>query len=221
MEDKNLIKRTCCDGYDITLKIDMGDFVVSVDESEVRFDTRTHTLQQAIEVYQKSVNDNAENIKYNGHFSTGLGYVSQMVKSDDATRMSKALKNIGLKKRHRSSDFHFTLQYDKRNPEIDVAEMERHIFLNAEPIGVEILAPDGPVPALAIIFKSTDLEKRFAELTKLGFVYDHSAFIAHVTVKYNPEEGDLELLENNIDEIIKRFGVIQCGNERWKKARIN
>lgn len=220
MTDKKLIRSTVCDGKAVTVRLDFTDYVVAHGDNELaRLDVDKHTLQEAISIYKQFLIENAQSMSLVGHVTSGLGYVSLQLVQEDAQRISKALKSIGLKNRYSSKHYHFTLQYDKRNPIIDIQEMERDILLNAKPTSVEILAPDGPVPALAIIFESEELQKRFKELSDLGFKYDYDSYLPHITVKYNPEDGDLELLKSHMEEIIEKTGNVQCGYERWRKAK--
>lgn len=217
--NKNIIQITNTVSGNITLSTESAWFKIDNCGEIIEMPFEEYTLQDAVSKYRKILNLNAENIENHGHFQTGLGYISQKIMIDDAKRISKILKSIGLKNRYSHKGFHFTLQYDKRNPIIEANEMPRDQHLSARVIGVELLAPDSPVPALALIFESEDLQKRFNELREMGFIYDFENYLPHITVKYNPNESDLKLLQDNIQTIINGVGEVKTSIELWKKAR--
>lgn len=220
---KNVIKKLNLSGNLLELEIGKAFHKISFLKHELEFSVNEYCLQDVNAEFVKILNSNAENLSFDGHDQKGLGYVSQRVCMPDAKRISSALKNIGLKNIFCHSQYHFTLQYDKSNPLIEYNEMARETFLSAKPIGVKLLAADTPTPALAIIFESPELEVRFKELKEMGFKYDHDSFLAHVTVKYMPDDGDLELLEANLECLLKEVGgsknEIYCGYEAWRLAK--
>lgn len=216
----HIIRQVELENTTLVLKIKLGFYVIEFANEELSYDIQTHTLQEVNKKFQEILNNNAENIIAKQPPIQGLGYVSQKLIPSDASRISKKLKNIGLKNRYSSKHYHFTLQYDKRNPIIDYNEMERDRFLSAKPVRIEILGADSPVPALAIIFESQELQERFTELKELGFEYDYDPYLPHITVKYRPDEGDLALLQDNIEELFETIGTIQSGFEVWRKAKV-
>lgn len=217
--DKKIIKQTNTSFGNITLTSESAWYQIQFVDEFIEMPFDQYTLQEVMKRYTNLVNLNAENIEYDGHYTSGLGYVSQKLVLSDAQRISKVLKKIGLKNRYSHRGFHFTLQYDKRNPIIEPQEMERDRSLSARIVGVELLAPDSPVPALALIFESDELQERFDELVKMGFVYDYDEYLPHITVKYRPEDGDLKLLQDNLQKIIDEVGEVKTSIELWKRAR--
>ena len=214
-----VIREIDLSGSKLQLKVGKAFHSVSLNDNEKEYPTQEFTLQEVEKDFRKLLNANAENLSSTKSIMKGLGYVSQKVLMDDALRIKEYLESIGLEGLHSYRDFHFTLQFDKTNPVIEINEMARDKFLSSSAVGIELLAPDSPVPALAIVFKSPDLDKRFLELKKMGFTYDYDNYLAHVTIKYNPKKGDLELLEKHLKELVNVVGEVKCGYEAWRIAK--
>jgi len=216
---KNIIKQFNLSGNLLSLEIGKAFHKISFAGGSMEYAVTEFTLQDVNKDFISLLTKNAENLSSTEHIHEGLGYVAQRVLIEDSTRISKVLKSVELKNLFDHKGYHFTLYYDRLNPVIEYNEMSRDVFFTATPVGVKILAPDSPTPALAIIFESKELDARFKELKELGFTSDFEDFIPHVTVKYNPEDGDFELLKENLDFIINSVGVIKCGFETWRVSK--
>lgn len=141
----------------------------------------------------------------------GKGFVSLSLDSEQGKEIEKNFKLAGIKCLT-PSKFHVTVIYDKEDPEIDLLSNEK--TYNAKIVGVERLGEKGSKwEAIALILESPEIEKRHTELKNAGFKHSYPTFKCHMSVVYQPNDTDEDLIE-----LIFKLGVLPeeliFGNER-------
>lgn len=124
------------------------------------------------------------------------GYISVQVHPEDAEVIKTWMNLIGLKKTIKGSDLHATLFYaDKGLPKLQDIDYDM-VYRAAVTGDFEVMGQD-PWKALALQLEGGDLEDRHKQIKKLtGGKHSYDDFKAHVSLKYSPEDGDLELAQS-------------------------
>ncbi len=211
----NKILTTTFENGELFLCIRRHEFAIFHNDTIMkRFKTSKKTLQFMFNLYYSIIKENTSPIvKDTEQF--GVGYISIGLDKLSTKKMDNCFENIGLKDRLKKDDFHFTLFYDKSNPIINPEELERNILLNAKAVDIKVL---GENKAIAIIFESPELLKRFEYLESIGFVHDFEKLIPHCTIQYNPTRENIDFINSKKEKIINDINNISLKKEQWRLA---
>jgi|AGFS01.1.fsa_nt_gi hypothetical protein len=123
----------------------------------------------------------------------GKGFVALQLDLQQGKEIQKVFKTAGIKCLT-PTKFHVTLVYDESDPEIDLPVNTKSY--SAKIVGVERLGKKGSkYEAIALILKSPEIEKRHKELKKAGFDHKHPSFKCHMSVVYQPEDTDEDIID--------------------------
>lgn len=118
-------------------------------------------------------------------------FVGLRMEPQSAVRMGEILDTSGLKDYLNPADYHLTLFYSK-NKEIEGFIPDIDTSYNIKITDVKLLGS-----ALVFVFESKELLQRHEDI-KAIYKAEHSfpELLPHISVKYNPVEGDLEILKS-------------------------
>lgn len=152
-------------------------------------------LSDDIEIEEEDLDDDEEAVVTANDAVEGNGYASVRPSAEMASAIFAHLESLGIKNPVGPDDMHVTLMYSRNKPIRVDADPERTYA--ADITGdIEIMGKD-PWRALVLHLQSPDLEKRFAELKSSGAEHSYPEYRAHLSLKYDPEEGDLQKLKDN------------------------
>lgn len=114
------------------------------------------------------------------------GYVSVQL---DKSQQKEIQQLLGKADLDSIDDMHCTLMYDESNPDIDYDTKEKETY-TAKVTGIEKLGK-----AIVLLLDSPELTKRHKELKKLGFEHSYDDLLCHMSVIYDPESTDLDVVE--------------------------
>jgi len=152
------------------------------------------------------------------------GYVSIRPRSNDAMKISDMVRyGADIEGGLMPEDLHITLFYDKTPegiPETDLQNDPRTAYPTNE---FKILG-EGEYRALVMMLKSDDLQARHQEIADLGGEHSHDEFLPHISLKYQPEEGDLaKMIEYANSDMFKdswdNVNFLILHDERWMPAK--
>lgn len=94
------------------------------------------------------------------------------------------------------NELHMTLVYSKVDDKSGNIEVDKSSSYVLEYTGIQVLGS-----AIALMFKPTKaLEDRFKELQSVnGLEHAHDSLLPHISLKYDPEDGDLIKFKSAID----------------------
>lgn len=120
-----------------------------------------------------------------------LGYVSIRARAEDETALQDWVTCAGISQGTRPGELHVTVAHSSDGiPGYEPTPTRRY---NMRFTGVGLLGDDPK--ALVLFASNASLQKRHKELIAMGAVHNFDEFLPHVTVKYDPVPGDLELLQ--------------------------
>ncbi|WP_441315734.1 hypothetical protein [Cronobacter sakazakii] len=143
----------------------------------------------------------------------GNGYASVRPSAEMASAIYAHLESLGIKDAIDPSDMHVTLMYSREKPIMVDAEPER--VYEAEISGDMEIMGKAPWRALVIHLESPDLHKRFAELRASGAEHSYPEYRAHLSLKYDPDESDLQALKDSPLPL----KIIHLEGERFKPIK--
>lgn len=123
------------------------------------------------------------------------GFASVKLDINTARRIDDHLKSLGIKNSILPNKMHVTLMYSK-NDRIDTIADNKTIY-SATVKGLPSIMGNDPYRALFVGLDSDELLGRNVELMLAGGVSDFPNFIPHLSLKYSPTDGDLQLLIDN------------------------
>ncbi len=178
------------------------------------------TLQEAYQEYSAMLLEfQKENLVLSSTQEQGLGFISVSLEKESKKRLSKTLSKFDIDKLVNKEDYHFTLFYDLNNPIVSPKEISRDTVFIATANDIQVLGQeDDKLTALAIVFDSPTLIERFEQLKELGFTHDYDEFLPHCTIKYRPNQKDIDLILSHKKDILAEIGTIVLKKEHWRQA---
>lgn len=121
------------------------------------------------------------------------GYVSVKPTQELAQAIAKRVSDLGISGGIEADKLHVTLMYSKTKAINALPEPDRvyEATLNGH---FEIMG-EAPWRALVVHLDSPDLQNRFAELSEAGGEHSYPEFKAHLSLKYDAQEADLEQIQ--------------------------
>jgi hypothetical protein len=145
----------------------------------------------------------------------GKGYISLSLSDMDTDRIHKILDELGIE--NYIPDLHLTLMYDRSNPNISYTQNNNKYLATIN--SCKLLGePTSKWFAIALDLHSPELSERHAELLKLGYKHSYPDFVAHISLKYQPTEQDVNTIKNNIKKFID-LGNITLEQEKLKEIK--
>ena len=128
------------------------------------------------------------------------GYGALRLHPDDAKQIEDALFAVGLRGMIRPEEYHVTLMYDAQNPMID-KDTPENVEYRAR-VGELTIYGDAGSRWESIVLKldSPDLLNRHNFLLRKGYRHSYPTFNPHLSLKYMPDEGDLEKIKGALDQ---------------------
>ncbi|MBM26313.1 MAG: hypothetical protein CL760_11705 [Chloroflexi bacterium] len=209
------IIETKTESGDYSLSARRHEYVITFNNDRIgRYKVSKLTMQEVIAKYNDIITKSGTKILDSIQY--GLGYVSINLEKKSGKELYNVVSKLSVKDLLNSSEYHFTLFFDKRNPILPIEELERNILFEANAVDIQVLGESNK--AIAIIFESESLVKRFEYLKSFGFKHDFDALLPHCTIKYNPTEKDIDLILSKKDDILSAINTIILKKEVWRKA---
>lgn len=137
-----------------------------------------------------------------------LGYVSITPTHDTAAMLQRWTQDAGIDRGPHTSDYHMTLAHSTQNmPTYTADRSEYEINFTGE---IGMLGEDPQ--ALVWFVESEYVRQRFDELQTDGAEHKFPEFIPHITIKYDPDPGDLEKAQAAFQE--NPLASVSMGDER-------
>ena len=121
-------------------------------------------------------------------------YVAVKPDFSTADKLSSMMWVIGVDDPVPREQMHLTLMHDDREDTPEVTPSDGQYSANVDSVG---LLGNG----LVLYLNSSDLLNRHEQLKNSGLVHSFPSLTPHITVKYNPVDGDLEKVTNAINSI--------------------
>jgi hypothetical protein len=127
------------------------------------------------------------------------GYANlKLIKDSKSTDMLYKLLNL-TKIQNVIDDFHITLMYDKSNPDI-----EFNVDPNKEYVAtvsdIKLLGEPGTKwYSIAFTLTSPEIVERHKDYIKAGFKHSYPNFIPHMSIKYQPTNKDISVLNDKFN----------------------
>ena len=191
------------------------EYLINLNGNRIgRYKVSKFTMQEVISKYNDIILDSGSNILDSSKY--GLGYISMSLEKKSGEKLYNIVSKSNVKDLLNPRKYHFTLFFDKSNPILPIEELERNILFEAKAIDIQVLGENNK--AIAIIFESEDLVKRFEHLKSSGFKHDFDILLPHCTIKYNPSDKEIEFILSKKDEILSEINTIVIKKEIWRKA---
>lgn len=209
------IIETKTESGDYSLSARRHEYIITFNDDRIgRYKVSKLTMQEVIVKYNDVIAEAGDKILDSTQY--GLGYVSINLEKRSGKELYNLVSKLNIKDLLNPSEYHFTLFFDKRNPVLPVEELERHVLFEANAVDIQVLGENNK--AIALIFESEDLVKRFEYLKSIGFKHDFDALLPHCTIKYNPSDKDVEFILSKKDELLSEINTIILKKEVWRKA---
>jgi phage-related protein (TIGR01555 family) len=171
------------------------DELVELEEGNL-FDEVVNEPVEPVEVINKS-GENMDNKSVNN------GYASVKLDDVSAKFIAAHLESAGIKGAIKPEDMHLTLMYS-RESNINTPALTSKKY-SAKIIGEPSIIGDDPWRALVVKIDSDELRARHEELKQAGGVHSYSDFLPHLSIKYSPDESDLDKLKESMIDGVLRF----------------
>lgn len=201
---------------------DKFDFVFKLDNAVLKkMKVSKYTLQEAYAEYSAMLLDyQKEDLVVSSTLEQGLGFVAMSLEKESKKRIQNCIKSFNLDKIVDKEDYHFTLFYDLNNPIVTPKELSRDTVFLATAIDIQVLGQeDDKLTALAIVFDAPQLSDRFNQLKASGFKHDYEKYLPHCTIKYRPDQKDIDLILSEKEKILEQIGTIGLKKEHWRPAK--
>ena len=135
----------------------------------------------------------SESVVYHRALRLPRGFGAMRIHKDDAKAITNALFKAGIRGVMRPEELHVTLMYDTANPVLDNEQPEQDISYKAHGKGIDRYGDEGSRwEAIVLKLDSPDLQKRHQFLLQRGYRHSYPEFKPHLSLKYMPDEGDLD-----------------------------
>lgn len=145
---------------------------------------------------------------------TGKGYAAVLVHPRWAQAMYKALELAGMEDLQPANKYHCTLMYDESNPNLD-PNVPAGAGYKARVTGVDTLG-EGEWQGLVIKLECRELQDRFKALQARGYKHSYPDLLLHISVKYKPKPGDIDILKQCLDKAPTRVPLFA---EYWEPIK--
>ncbi len=128
------------------------------------------------------------------------GYGGLRLHKDDARSIIDALFKAGIRGILRTEELHVTLMYDTSNPVLDNDQPDMDMVYKAGIKGIDRYGQKGSRwEAIVLKLDSPDALARHKYLIGKGYRHSYPEFKPHLSLKYQPDEGDMEKIKELYD----------------------
>lgn len=142
------------------------------------------------------------------------GYGALLVSDESSERMRAVIGKYSDTKIINS--LHVTIMYDNSSPEIDYKPDPSKTYMVSTTDITMLGEADSKWRAIVLNLKSKELDDHHLALRKMGYKHSFDKFVPHVSIMYEPSEGDIDSIMSNKERIMKELNILTLTGEYFQ-----